>query len=193
MDIGVHLLNLLLQLLILQQRFVDRQLPELSLLLIFGDLGLGPTALDAHPEQIGSDALLGADGGGLLKCRRHLWVHLDLVLAVDEDLAVSSLYLSLEPVAEGLADDREGHVADELFRKPPYLDHVREPVSDVRLLHEPLADLLDGAALVLRDGDMLDLLVRDPPLFAADEVLEVVNAHRLIWRQVGVAVDGQEV
>ena len=126
--------------------------------------------------------------------RSHLWVHLNGVVLLEQDLAVPLLDLCLDPLAKGVAQDGEGHVAQVVLRQAWDLDHVWEPRRNGRLvLHQVVADLLDAEALVMWDRDPLESVVLDRLLLAGNQVFQVVAGDRVVRRQDHLGVDLQEL
>ena len=70
---------------------------------------------------------------------------------------------------------------------------LREIVCHLRILVCLLQELLDAEALVLRHRKVLDLVAVEELALAVDELLEEVDGVALQGRQVGVALDGEEV
>ena len=107
-------------------------------------------------ETLTADFGRGEEGVG------HGCVHCDHVALLLGDRLVPLGDHALDPVEEGLLDDRSYHVADPLLRHLMDLLRVGQVVVDLLVaLVEVLADVLESEALVLRDRDVADVLAQD--------------------------------
>ena len=77
----------------------------------------------------------------------------------------------LHPFSELLADDRVGHVDDELLVDGLELLCDGQVLLVLDVAAPPLEDLVHGEGLVLRHVEVLDLVALDVLLPAADQIL----------------------
>ena len=99
-----------------------------------------------------------------------LRVHFDLHALVFEELLVPLVHHPEDPVGERVLEDGRAHVGDPLLGDLPYLLTVRQVFLDLRVLVGERGDVVDGEALVLRDGDVAHLLPVDLLLHATDKI-----------------------
>ena len=103
-----------------------------------------------------------------------LRVHLDGEALFDYGLLVALLHLLRDPVCEGVAEDSGADVADPGLRDLEDLLAVGQIGLSIGVLPHEVGDVLEGQALVLRYGDVADLVAVDGFLGAADQVFEEV-------------------
>lgn len=107
-------------------------------------------------------AALTADFGGGEEGVGHGCIHSDHVALLLGDRLVPLCDHALDPVEEGLLDDRGDHVADPLLGDLLDLLRVGQVIVDMLVaLVEVFADVLEREALVLRDRDVTDVLAQD--------------------------------
>lgn len=105
------------------------------------------------------ERLLTADGFGILEGPRYLGVHLDPQVLLGRHLLVSLVADSVHPVREGLLDQRERDVEEELAGELGDVLGLGEVLRDVVPLHL-LQDQLDLESLVLGSSEVADALAR---------------------------------
>ena len=120
-------------------------------------------------------------------------VHHDGELLVCNDLSVPRLNVLEHPVGKRLASQRVHNVDDPLAGEPHVVVLLREIICHLRILAGLLQELLEAEALVLRHREVLDLVAVEELALAVDELLEEVDRVALKGRQVGMALDGEEV
>ena len=96
------------------------------------------------------------------------------------------------PVAKGSPNHSSAHINDPLFGHLLEVGLVWEVVHDVGLLHDEVADVLQGQVLVARHVNRLDLVIGQVTLLCVDNTLEEVDGDVVYGRQVNVVVHGQE-
>jgi hypothetical protein len=67
---------------------------------------------------------------------RDLWVHVDVLVALDGDPLVTLVYLLVHPIPEGLADDAVSNIADIGPLKPQAFFGRQESVLDGCILED---------------------------------------------------------
>ena len=136
--------------------------------------------------------ILTRDGCGLVEVVEDLWVDVDGQLLLLDEFLVATLDDGLGPVGEGLADERVAEVDEPLPGQLAELLLVGQVVCTHHVAQGLLEDLLDAEALVLGERQVADTVVAHELLLALDDGLQVVDGVALVWREVGVAVDGEE-
>ena len=119
----------------------------------------------------------------VLKLRCHHRVHRDHHVSLLRHQLVSVLDLFTHPLLEGLIDDRCAHVDDPLLGRLREVLVVGEEGFDVGDVGDELENLLDAQTLVLRDVEMLDLVVLQVPLLLVQDVFEEVD-RCVIWTKM---------
>lgn len=122
--------------------------------------------------------VLTGDIGGLLPCCSDCRVDVDHEVPLLGHLRVSRFDLRHDPFGERLSNEGVRHVHDPLLRQLLHLlldGHVPDEVVVVADLTE---DVVDGEAVVLWYGEVLDGAAIDELLLAADDVLE--KAERVL-------------
>ena len=103
------------------------------------------------------EGLLTADGFGVLEGPRYLGVHLDPQVLLGRHFLVSLVADGVHPVCEGLLDQRECDVKEELTGELVDILGLGEELHDVFPLHL-LQDQLDLEAFVLGSSEVADAL-----------------------------------
>ena len=155
-------------------------------------------------QHVRGAAVADGDGRRALERLRELGVHLDQQVPLLRHLPVAGDDALGAPVDERLADDGRADVDHPGARQLDELVALRRHVVVHGLeLREEVEDLLHGEVRVLRHGQVADGVRGDDcngqneigvlTLFGAlDDVLQVVDGHRLEGRQVHLGIDGEE-
>ena len=128
-----------------------------------------------------------------LECTEDLRVHVDGHLALLHQLAVAGLDVLEHPVGEGLAGQRVDEVDHPLPRQLLVLVGLGQEASHFGVLRRLLQELLDAEPLVLGHRQVLHLVAVEELALAVDQRLEEVDGVAVVRRQVGAALDGEEV
>ena len=102
-----------------------------------------------------------ADVHAAVESLGNLGVHLDQEILLPSQVFVASCDLILDPGAEGLSDDRVGHVDEPLPRHLVHVAVFRKVVADLWGFPGALEYALNAEVLVLRDVEHLDVVALD--------------------------------
>ena len=116
--------------------------------------------------------------GSELSC--HLGVHGYHDLLLLSHHGVAHLYLLRDPLLEVLTDDSGAYVDEPLLRHLRDVRLVRKVEVDLRLLHSEVQNTLHCQVLVLRNVDVLNVVVVQVGFLALYDVLEEVDGH-VVW------------
>ena len=116
-------------------------------------------------------------GGELLG---HLGVHRDHELSLLRHLGIALLDLVGDPVLEWLTRHGSYNVDQPLLWRLGQVNRVWQVVEDARVVVDLLHDLLNRQALVLRDMEMLNLVILDVAFLLVQHVLQEVNCD-VVW------------
>ena len=112
------------------------------------------TSVRRSPLAPGQGSELTGDRGRGFEGLGYLGVHVDHAVLLRGHALVADVIGLHHPLAEGLAYDGVGDVADELARQPAPVLLLRQVVENLGVLLDLLEDLVDGEGLVHRHVDV---------------------------------------
>ena len=113
------------------------------------------------------------DGGAGVEGGRDFGVELDHHVALLRDLVILLQDSALDPLAEGVAQHRVGHIGQPLLWKLADLGLLWVILEGLRVLPDEVVEAVDLQRLVLRHLEVPALVVLEELLAAGDQVLEL--------------------
>ena len=137
--------------------------------------------------------VLTAHGCGGLEDLGYFGVHLDAHVGLADDLLVSLLYLTIDPVVECLAHHRVDDVGQVLPRHLlRLLLQLRQALHHLRVHLPVLIDAVNGDTLEVWHVDVLDLLGVDHGPSIACQITEMPDGDGIVGWDVCMAVGADE-
>lgn len=120
--------------------------------------------------------------GAGLELGGHVRVHGYHQISFVGHFSVSFLDLFGDPLLEDISEDGCADIDDPLLGNLGHIWFIREVDIDHRLVGEELHDFIYGESLVLGHMTGFDVIIVDPGLLAADDVLQEVDGHVVCWK-----------